>query len=430
MVESQEIVPQAAPLGVAPQCAPCGIESLELPFREVSPMPLQFKSFARPDLLKTIHPNNLTNLLDPHRRFLEDRGFRFPAGADEELDCLALAGILARPDEETPSDLVEALYVIESFSDDQHFDELLAMAKSVGLEVGEEETTVDLAVRLYLHDSRLLERKLREQLCDRRRTFESYRLADPASGMEVDNLPQDLTPLEADLDRYFESKKRGGHSHVIRKDAANEIRFLVQHGQTCKREPSRKGGRSTCTFFRPEKTDVVLLDLTHKELRINASSAPDLRQYRTLFGRHLFHNDDYFVFAEKYTLEPLQIAGELALNCRDIDGLESVKLKEVEYAWGSAFEHTEIQRAVDLFKALPLIRRGLEREPLIRKAAFEVTLSGERRARTATIKAGNRSGYARGDEAMVIERWLRARGFVISEERAQDAPTYPALACA
>jgi hypothetical protein len=393
-------------------------------------MPLQFKSFARPDLLKTIHPKHLANLLEPHRRFLEDRGFSLPAGGEQELDCLALAGILAQPDEETPSELVEALYVIESFSDDQHFDELLALAEAAGMEVGEEETTVDLAVRLYLHDANLLERKLREQLCYRRRTFESYRLADPASGMEVDNLPLDLTPLEADLDRYFESKKRGGHSCVVRKDAANEIRFLVQHGQTCKREPSRKGGRSTCTFFRPEKTDVVLLDLTHKELRINASSEPDLRQYRTLFGRHLFRSDDYFVFAEKYTLEPLQKAGELALKCRDIEGIESVKLKEVEYAWGGAFEHTETHRAVDLFKALPLIRRGLECEPAIRKAVFEVKLTGERRARTVTIKAGNRSGYVRGDEAMVIERWLRARGFVISEERAHHAPPYPALACA
>lgn len=393
-------------------------------------MPLQFRSFARPDLLKTIHPKHLTSLLEPHRRFLEDRGFCLPAGAEQELDCLALAGILAQPDEETPSDLVEALYVIESFSDGQHFDELLAMAEAAGQEVGEEETTVDLAVRLYIHDSRLLERKLREQLCDRRRTFESYRLADPTSGMQVDNIPTDLAPLEADLDRYFESKKRGGHSCVIRKDSPNEIRFLVQHGQTCKREPSRKGGRSTCTFFRPEKTDVVLLDLTHKELRINASSVPDLRQYRTLFGRHLFRNDDFFVFAEKYTLEPLQIAGEMALNCRDIEGIESVKLKEVEYAWGGAFEHTETHRAADLFKALPLIRRGLECEPVIRKAVFEVKLTGERRARTVTIKAGNRSGYGRGDEAMVIERWLRARGFVISEERALHAPTYPALACA
>lgn len=393
-------------------------------------MPLQFKSFARSDLLKTIHPSNLARLLDPHRRFLEDKGFCLPAEAEQELDCFALAGILAQPDEEMPSDLVEALYIIEGFSDDRHFDELLNVAQLAGLEVGEEETAVDLAVRIYLHAPNLLERKLREQLCERRRTFESYRLADPASGMESDALPSDLTPLEADLDRYFESKKRGGHSRVIRKDAANEIRFLVQHGQTCKREPSRKGGRSTCTFFRPEKTDVVLLDLAHKELRVNASSAPDLRQYRTLFGRHLFGNDGCFVLAEKYTLEPLQTLGEAALACCDIEGIDSVKLKEVEYAWGGAFEHTETHRAADLFKALPLIRRGLECEPVIRKAVFEVKLTGERRARTVTIKAGNRSGYGRGDEAMMIERWLRARGFVISEERAHDARTHPALACA
>jgi hypothetical protein len=52
-------------------------------------MPLQFKSFARPDLLKTIHPSHLTSLLEPHRRFLEDRGFRVPAGTEQELDCLA-----------------------------------------------------------------------------------------------------------------------------------------------------------------------------------------------------------------------------------------------------------------------------------------------------------------------------------------------------
>jgi hypothetical protein len=100
----------------------------------VSPTPPQFKSFARPDLIKTIHPKHLTSLLEPHRRFLEDRGFSLPAGAEQELDCLALAGILAQPDKTTPSDLVDALYVIESFGNDQHFDELLAMAEAAGLE--------------------------------------------------------------------------------------------------------------------------------------------------------------------------------------------------------------------------------------------------------------------------------------------------------
>lgn len=45
-----------------------------------------------------------------------------------------------------------------------------------------------------------------------------------------------------------------------------------------------------------------------------------------------------------------------------------------------------------------------------------------------TIKAGNKSGYNRGEEAMVIEDWLRARGFVITEEGAADAQADAALA--
>jgi len=52
-------------------------------------------------------------------------------------------------------------------------------------------------------------------------------------------------------------------------------------------------------------------------MRINASNLPDLREYRSLFGRHLFGNDDRFVFAEKYTLAPLKAAGLAALNPSD-----------------------------------------------------------------------------------------------------------------
>ena len=45
----------------------------------------------------------------------------------------------------------------------------------------------------------------------------------------------------------------------------------------------------------------------------------------------------------------------------------------------------------------------------------------------ATSKAGNKSGYNRGEEASVIEDWLRARGFVLTAE-AQNAKAESALA--
>ena len=87
-------------------------------------MGLKLRSFAQPDLLKRIHPANLLALLEPHRLFFDMKGFSLPAAVAEDLEYLGLAGILAQPDEDMPSDLVEALHVIGRVRDDgpvRHF---------------------------------------------------------------------------------------------------------------------------------------------------------------------------------------------------------------------------------------------------------------------------------------------------------------------
>ena len=386
------------------------------------------KSFAQPDLLKKIQPANLIPLLEPFRLFLEMKGFSLPFGPDQEIDATALGSILAQPDEEMPGDLVEALHLIGSLGSDERFDELLDLAGANQIETDGEVTALDLATQIWLKNPEALERKEHEEFFQKRKSFESFRAADPKVVIAIDDLPVDLTALEESLDAYFLSKKRGVGCRVTRKDSAGEVRFLIEHGQPCKREPSRKGTRSTSTFFRPEKTDVVIYDLVHNELRVNASAFADVREYLKLFSRHIFGGEAKFVFGEKYTLEPLKTDGRAALNCRDISGMDSVSLWEVEYSWGGAFEHIEIHRAKGLFHALALIRRDIEPEPQIRKAVFKIKLAGEKRPRTVTIKAGNKSGYNRGEEAMMIEDWLRARGFVLTEETAHDPQADAALA--
>jgi hypothetical protein len=214
---------------------------------------------------------------------------------------------------------------------------------------------------------------------------------------------------------------------VIRKDAPGEVRFLVQHGQPCKREPSRRGGESTCTFFRPERTDVVIYDLVNNELRVNAGSLAELKLYRARFGQHLFSDEAKFVYAEKYTLEPLK-EGEGALSCRDIAGMEQVCLREIEYEWPGGLDHFERHKADDAFQALALLHRSIEREADIRMAKFAVKFEGERRARTVTIRPRNRAEYGRGEQALIIEEWLRARGFVLVGSAAEYAEAEPSMA--
>src|SRR5260370_35397150 len=145
-------------------------------------------------------------------------------------------------------------------------------------------------------------------------------------------------------------------------------------------------------------------------------------------GKHLFGHENRFIFAEKYTLDPLRKDGAAALNCRDVEGIDSVRLREIEYAWDGAFDHVETHRAEDLFKALAILSRDVEKEARIRRAVFKIKLDGEKKARTVTIKAGNKSGYNRGEEATMIEDWLRAPGFVLTEVTAQDAAVDSTLA--
>ena len=73
------------------------------------------KSFAQPDLLKTIQPGKLIRLLEPCRQFLEERGLLLPLGPDPEIDYMQLSLILAQPDEFMPPQIIEGLHVISNF---------------------------------------------------------------------------------------------------------------------------------------------------------------------------------------------------------------------------------------------------------------------------------------------------------------------------
>lgn len=340
------------------------------------------RSFAQPDLLKKIRPANLILLFEPFRMFLEMKGFSLPSGADQEVDAKALGGILAQPDEDMPGDLVEALHLIGSLGSDERFDELLDMAAASQIETDGDVTALDLATQIWLRNPEALERIEHEEFFQKRKSFESFRAANREEVIAIDELPRDLSALEVALDAYFLAKKRGVGCRVMRKDSAGEVRFFVEHGQPCKREPSRKGPRSTSTFFRPEKTDVVIYDVIHNELRINASTFADVREYRAVFGRHIFGGEDRFVFAEKYTLEPLKKDGRDGLNCRDIPGMDRVDLREIEYSWSGAFDHVEIHRASSLFNALVLINRSVEQEAHILKAVFRIRMRRYVRWRT------------------------------------------------
>ena len=255
---------------------------------------------------------------------------------------------------------------------------------------------------------------------ERRRKFESFRARDARTVVPLNKIPADLGPLQLDLEGSFQSKKRGIGCVLARHDVGSEAHFLVQHGQPCKRVPSRKGAQSTCTLLRPEQTDKVIYDPVHNELRMNASGPWDLRLYREKFGLHLFGDPHNFVYAEKYTLAPLQKYGAAALYCRDVGGMEWVRLVEVEYVSDGPLSLVDRVKADDVFAALALKNRSIECDVGIRRAAFEVKLQGVAKARPLEIQPRNIAKYGRGEEAAIIEQWLHLREFVLVGTAAED----------
>jgi hypothetical protein len=372
------------------------------------------KSFAQPDLLKKIQVRYFLELLSPHKAFLEARGFPFPINGNERLDYLKLAGILAQPDEAMDSSLVEALHVIGNLGTDESFDELLEIAQQNKVDAGDGEVTaIDLATRIWLAVPQALVQMERTKQCHRHRKFESFRAREPGEGTPAESLPSDLSGLEGDLAGWFNSRKRGTRCKIIRRDGFGEVRFLIQHGQPCRREPSLKGTQSTCTFFRPEKTDLVIYDGPNNELRVNTSTLSELRLYVQKFGQHLFGDEAKFVYTAKYTLDPLKEHGPAALCCSDVPGIEWVRLREIEYRWPEAFNLIEKYGADDVFRSLAALKRGIDRKAEICKAAFSVKLEGEKKPRSASIRPPSTAAYGRGDEAVMIETWLRARRFIL-----------------
>src|SRR5579859_2189102 len=227
------------------------------------------KSCLEADFLRKLHTTVLLKILSPSGDVLRERAFQFPHESATNIDYKLLAGILAEPSDKLNA-LVEAIYLIANVGIDERFDELLEVASKNSVDVSNLQfTAADLAARIYLVAPQELEKMERANSFQRRRRFESFVARDGAPAVQVERLPSDMSAIEADLRTKFVEKKLGRKCTVTRKDCPGEIRLLIQRGEPYTRQPSCDDVNSGATFYRPERTDFVIVDLINNELRIN-----------------------------------------------------------------------------------------------------------------------------------------------------------------
>ncbi len=379
------------------------------------------KGFAAPDVLGRIEAGRLRELLAPHREYLDAYGFTLPSMDEESLDLRRLSVVLLASDEQTPPDLVEAIHVIGNVGTNARFDDLLEIAAQNGVNAdGNAITPIDLAVRLWLQVPKALERLERDGLFEKKLKFEHFPARKGAPRTAAEDLPADVAAIEAVIEAWLDAHARGPGCTIERVVSGAEIRFLIDHGLPCKRERCRQGRESSRLLYRPERSDLVICDTATNELRVHTSTIGEMRMYVAIFGKHLFGDADHFTFSSKYTLDPLQRRGREALHCRGVEGLDRILLRELQWAWNGVAPQVEIQRGPDLFRAFEERPKTIPADAMLRKAIFEIHLTGIKKPRIAWVRPPSTASYGRGEESPLVEQWFRFQGFVLLGARTAD----------
>lgn len=393
----------------------------------------RLRHFSDPHTLRSIEPERLLALLDPHRGFFDGRDYELPAaGGAADLDYPQLVDIFSTPDAGTPKELLDALFLIDEMSTAEGMDSLLTAAESAGLDlelaVTDDHSPADVAVQVWLADRDILERKHAEQFLYRPKSFEYFQTNHSVPPTFATPTAAVRQQLERDLDDWFEQKRRGRGTRVFIFSSQEEVRFLIRHGEPFKREESLNGSGVASVCYRPLKYDVLVYDRQLGELRINAQLVGEKKLYCEKLGQHLFGDSGCFPGTRKYTLEPLREMGADALSCGDVEGIESITLAEVDFYWGGGHGEIEIRKAGDLFAALAAREGHLPTGPRIFKAVFKVKFEDSKTPRTVKIRPGNVAEYTRDSDAALIEQWLTLRGFILQAEANEHAAAAEALA--
>lgn len=374
------------------------------------------RHFCRADGLSCIEPTHLLRLLRPYSEYLERRGLELPADENPgRLDLKRLLDVLVRPDGDTPEDLINALYFINEMSTPRGMDLLLTEVDVQGCKsswLGEFHPA-DIAVKAWLDDPEMLQRKHAERHMRDFRSFHYYRTWRRPIPSFREPPQAALHAMESRLDDFFARRNRGRGAKVFGYPQADgTVWYLVRHGDPYRRESAINRGEPESICYRPMRFDVAIYAPAAGELRVHAQEKWEITQYRLEFGQCLFGQMNFFSSGPKYTLEPLRVRGPASLRCADVRGMKSVTLKEVHLLWGGLQKEVQIHRAMDVFEALKLRKCEMPEQPTLVQATFAVRFAGANEPRLVKIKPPNTALYAREEDAQLVDQWLEQQGFV------------------
>lgn len=376
---------------------------------------VNFRQFIQPGILMAIDPDRLVSLFFPYREYFNRRGFFFPGERSGPINYAKLSAILVDPDDQVPSNLVDALHFITEMASVKTADGLMTAAKSAHPDMifNPLATAADIVVQVWLKDPDLVAKRHAASLINKPKSFEYHISRDPRPRTFTMPTPGTIQTMETVMDDGFEQNRRGRNCRIIIADHGDRISFLVRHGKPMQREGSIKNGESGSIWYRPEVFDVVVYDRLRDEMGVRASGTKgEKRLYREVIGMHLFGDRNYFPGRQKFTLEPLATDGAAALVCSDIDGLDQVTLTAFQKCLNDGFNGVDFHASDDLFLTMAKQNRSMPPASNLTQAVFSLKFARLKRPRSLTIRLPNHAMYHRDEESVLIDLWLAKRGFI------------------
>jgi hypothetical protein len=386
---------------------------------------------ARPAFLLQVDRADLLALFSPFADYFRARGadiLRLMTFSDKEI--ATLGEILNRPDNDTPNDLVEALYMITHAAGSEDSDQLLQVADDLGIVVVDNDCPEQIAIKIWIRTPGRIKRLYAETASVKVRSFEYFVAAAERSVPLPPPSAKQLHSLEVALDAWFNEHNRGSGCKVSAHAKDYELWFLIRHGEIFQRVGVWQDGQSSTLGFRPDKYDVVVYNNMTNEIRINASSRQITHLYRELFGECFFGDRHYFPIDGKYTLRPILDQGSTCLFCDDVAGIKSVRMTRLSYEIEGHPPLTRVERAYEVFDALAQSHFPIPQHARLLYATFSIRFTGSRKERTVTIKPTNLALYTRDEDGLLINTWLDKRGFITRGQLQQELDVEQILAIA
>jgi hypothetical protein len=384
----------------------------------------RLRAFSNVDILQEINPSRLIEFLNQFPSFFRSRNLNIKS--DSSLDYEQLVQVLMSPNSDTPDELVDALYFVDQMATELDCEAFLAALTERDLAYPNDGSSspADVALWIWLQDPDLLRSLHAEQFLSKSRSFESY-LNTQREDCEFSGLsPSQINTVEGDLAQWFAQRNRPQIVRLRCFEIDDKVWFLVRRGDPFCREASLKDNQPCSVGYFPLKHDVLIMDRTFGELRINAKTKNLQDLYRQQFGLHLCGRADFFQAKARYTLEPLRQLGPEGLHCAGIKKLEQIILKELHMRWGGAEGEIEIRKARDVLRAYANRRQEIPRYPKLIVAKFEVKFAKVRRPRSLTIRLPNKADYSRNEDAPDLEEWLRKMKFLVDPlEKVKNVPS-------